>query len=187
MITRHIPVALARLVRERAGDVCEYCLLPQSSQEATFHVDHILPRAIQGAGSAENLALACVTCSLKKAARTHARDPQSNQVVPLFHPRRDVWSDHFRMVWWLVLGWSNTYWPCNHSCSGHESPRHSYDSQASCTVGAISPAHRMEMSKQKTARVPGSVQLPGRQQGGGCAIKVSAGPQAFARFSSTSV
>src|SRR5207247_1500187 len=51
-----------------------------------------------GPTSAENLALACVTCSLKKAARTHGRDPVSKELVPLFHPRQDRWSDHF--------GWS---------------------------------------------------------------------------------
>ena len=43
-----IPVRLIRQVRQRAGDVCEYCCLPQASQEATFHVDHVLPRSQQG-------------------------------------------------------------------------------------------------------------------------------------------
>jgi len=71
-------------------------LLPQSSQEAVFHIDHIQPRAAGGPTSAENLALACVTCSLKKAARTLGLDPISKQFVPLFHPRQDHWSDHFR-------------------------------------------------------------------------------------------
>jgi len=66
-MSEHIPAALVKLVRERAREVCEYCLLPQKSQEAAFHVDHIRPRAAQGATRAENLALACVTCSLKKA------------------------------------------------------------------------------------------------------------------------
>jgi 5-methylcytosine-specific restriction endonuclease McrA len=72
-----IPASLARLVRKRARDACEYCRLPQSSQEATFHVDHIRPSAADGATTVENLALACVTCSLRKAARTEARDPQA--------------------------------------------------------------------------------------------------------------
>jgi HNH endonuclease len=101
----HIPAALARLVRERGGEVCEYCLLPQSSQEATFHVDHILPLARQGPTSAGNLALACVTCSLKKAARTQARDPRTRKRVRLFHPRRDRWSEHFRWTTtWRLAG-----------------------------------------------------------------------------------
>jgi 5-methylcytosine-specific restriction endonuclease McrA len=95
-MSEHISVALIKLVRQRADQVCEYCLLPQTSQEAVFHVDHIRPRAAKGLTCAENLALACVTCSLKKAARTRGRDPISKELVPLFHPRQDRWSDHFR-------------------------------------------------------------------------------------------
>ena len=73
----------------------EYCHLPQVLQEAAFHIDHVSPRSGRGPSQADNLALACVTCSLKKAARTHARDPQTKELVPLFHPRHDRWSDHF--------------------------------------------------------------------------------------------
>jgi hypothetical protein len=92
----YIAAALAAFVRERAGEACEYCLLPQCSQEATFHIDHIRPRVNDGETTADNLALACVTCSLRKAARTVARDPASGKAVPLFHPRRDRWAEHFR-------------------------------------------------------------------------------------------
>ncbi len=91
----HIPAVLVRVVRRRAADVCEYCLLPQSSQEATFHVDHIVPRAAGGATEAGNLSLACVTCSLRKAARFFAVDPISNELVRLFHPRDCLWRNHF--------------------------------------------------------------------------------------------
>src|SRR5262249_55061047 len=96
LMSGYVPAALAKLVRDRAGHVCEYCHLPQSSQEAAFHVDHIKPVSDLGRTTASNLALACVTCSLRKAARTHARDPLSKEWVPLFHPRQDRWSDNFR-------------------------------------------------------------------------------------------
>jgi hypothetical protein len=95
MSSTHIPARLLGLVRRRAGDVCEYCRLPQSSQEATFHVDHIKPRSARGRTTADNLALACVTCSLRKASRQKVRDPHTGLLVPLFHPRRDDWPDHF--------------------------------------------------------------------------------------------
>lgn len=97
MSTR-IPSRLAREVRERAGNACEYCLLPQGSQEATFHIDHIVPRTREGATTLENLALACVTCSLRKAARYRARDPQSTKLVALFNPRVDEWGKHFTVT-----------------------------------------------------------------------------------------
>jgi 5-methylcytosine-specific restriction endonuclease McrA len=71
-MSEHIPGALARAVRDRAGNICEYCHLPQLLQEAAFHIDHISPRSGKGPSHADNLAFACVACSLKKAARTRA-------------------------------------------------------------------------------------------------------------------
>jgi len=88
---------LVQEVRDRAHEVCEYCLLPQSSQEATFHIDHIVPRREGGETDATNLALACVTCSLRKGARMFSLDPKNESTVSLFHPREETWSDHFRL------------------------------------------------------------------------------------------
>ena len=104
MNSQTITPSLARHVRERASDLCEYCQLPQGSQEATFHVDHISPRAAGGPTTLDNLALACVSCSLRKAARRDSVDPRTSLRVPLFHPRADIWSDHFRWSpsWQLV-------------------------------------------------------------------------------------
>ena len=92
-----IQTRLAQEVRDRAHDVCEYCLLPQSSQEATFHIDHIVPRSEGGETAGANLALACVTCSLRKGAKMFAIDSQSKSTVRLFHPREETWSEHFRL------------------------------------------------------------------------------------------
>ena len=105
MNSAHIPADIDRSVRDRAGNRCEYCQLPQSSQEATFHLDHIIPRHVGGQTSIDNLALACVTCSLKKSSRTHVVDESSGNAVPLFHPRIDSWYAHF--AWtadWHVHG-----------------------------------------------------------------------------------
>ncbi|MDZ7343595.1 MAG: HNH endonuclease, partial [candidate division KSB1 bacterium] len=83
----HIPPRLRRLVIERAASRCEYCGLSQEGQEATFHIDHIIPISLSGETVAENLALACVSCSLRKAARQTSIDPQTGQEVPLYNPR----------------------------------------------------------------------------------------------------
>lgn len=93
----YIPVRMIQEVRARAAEVCEYCLLPQSTQEATFHIDHVLPRHAGGETEVSNLALACVTCSLRKAAKLDAVDPQTQQTTVLFHPRTQTWSTHFRL------------------------------------------------------------------------------------------
>jgi 5-methylcytosine-specific restriction endonuclease McrA len=58
---RHIPAELRRFVSQRAVGRCEYCGLSQEGQEATFHIDHIVPLAASGQTTAENLALACVS------------------------------------------------------------------------------------------------------------------------------
>jgi hypothetical protein len=97
-VSPYIPASLVRVVRRTAHEACEYCLLPQNSQEATFHIDHIVPRQAGGPTEAGNLALACVTCSLRKAARLEAQDPVSLKFVRMFHPRQDHWFEHFSLT-----------------------------------------------------------------------------------------
>lgn len=41
----HVPHALRQRVVDRAGSRCEYCGLAQTGQEATFHIDHVMPIA----------------------------------------------------------------------------------------------------------------------------------------------
>jgi hypothetical protein len=91
----HIPLFLRKLVIRRAKNRCEYCQLSQKGQEATFHVDHIVPIASGGKTVAENLALACVSCSLRKGAREFVTVNDSKVKVKLYHPRKDVWNEHF--------------------------------------------------------------------------------------------
>jgi len=80
----------------RAGNRCEYCQLSQLGQEAAFHIDHVVPRAVGGPTTADNLALACVSCSLRNWAKQTAADPDTGEEVPLFNPRTQTWNEHFR-------------------------------------------------------------------------------------------
>src|SRR5262249_50247930 len=91
----NIPADLRREVVQRAEDRCEYCHLSQAAQEATFHIDHVIPIAAGGRTTDANLALACVSCSLRKGARKVAVDPASGDEIRLFNPRHDNWTDHF--------------------------------------------------------------------------------------------
>ncbi len=91
-----ISVSLRSAVVQRAAGRCEYCQLSQIGQEATFHIDHVLPVTAGGRSILENLALACVSCSLRKWAKQSATDPESGAETALFNPRTNVWSDHFR-------------------------------------------------------------------------------------------
>jgi hypothetical protein len=67
----------------------------QALQGGTFHVEHIVPRSRAGRTELENLAWACPGCNLHKADQVEVVDPQTNDLVPLFDPRRDNWIDHF--------------------------------------------------------------------------------------------
>lgn len=99
-----IPARLRSLVVRRAVERCEYCGLSQAGQEATFHVDHVVPLAAGGPTTEDNLALACVGCSLRKAARQAATDPEDGAVVPLYNPRAQKWTDHFQLADHVVIG-----------------------------------------------------------------------------------
>lgn len=90
-----IPASLRRFVIQRADNRCEYCGISQLGQVATFHIDHILPVVAGGETSAENLALACVSCSLRKGARQSIVDPKTDELVTVFNPRQQVWKEHF--------------------------------------------------------------------------------------------
>lgn len=92
----YIPAKLHAQVVARAAHRCGYCGLHQAGQEASFHIDHVLPLAAGGTTEIENLALACVSCSLRKGSRQSAIDPQTGSEVALFNPRRDQWDPHFR-------------------------------------------------------------------------------------------
>ncbi len=82
------------LVRTRAGNCCEYCLLPQDSCSLTHHIEHI----------DSNLALACHRCNLRKGPNLTGIDPITGGIVPLFDPRKDRWLDHFRLGGAVIEG-----------------------------------------------------------------------------------
>jgi len=43
----------------------------------------------------DNLALACQGCNNHKYTKTEGYDPVTGDMVPLYHPRRQRWRDHF--------------------------------------------------------------------------------------------
>ena len=91
-----VPEGLGRAVRLRAQGRCQYCLVHESLQGATFHVEHVIPQSRGGESTLENLALAFPGCNLHKADKTTAADPLTGEQVALFHPLRQRWSVHFR-------------------------------------------------------------------------------------------
>lgn len=106
MTRRRRKTALRDRVFERAGGRCEYCRCPADFSSQSFSLEHIRPRSRRGSTLFANTALACQGCNNHKFTKTHAPDPVSGDIVPLFHPRKHRWDDHF--VWsadfTLVIG-----------------------------------------------------------------------------------
>lgn len=99
-----IPVSLRRFVIQRASDRCEYCGISQLGQVATFHIDHVIPTVAGGETTETNLALACVSCSLRKGARQFLKDAETAEVVTVFNPRQQAWKGHFAWQGVRVVG-----------------------------------------------------------------------------------
>ena len=94
---RKIPVNVQHLIRERAQYLCEYCHTSELWQYVRFTIDHIIPITQGGTDDLENLTLACFHCNRRKSSHISGVDPSTRQEVPLFHPRKDIWNDHF--IW----------------------------------------------------------------------------------------
>lgn len=98
-----------QFVRKRAGDVCEYCRIPQEATPAiSFHVEHTIARQHGGGDGPDLLALACDRCNAYKGPNLVSIDPGTGNVVALFNPRRDAWDDHFTLQGGKVIGLTPT-------------------------------------------------------------------------------
>lgn len=95
MAKRRRPPSLRARVLERAGGCCEYCRSPAAFSQQSFSVEHILPRSRRGRTALANTALSCQGCNNHTFTKTHGRDPATEEIVPLFHPRKHRWQDHF--------------------------------------------------------------------------------------------
>ena len=101
MIDRHT----RQFVRERAGNRCEYCRLPQDlSPVAQLQIEHIVPRKHGGGDEDQNLALACIDCNLAKSSNLAGIDPTTGETVELFNPRSQPWDEHFAWQGKLLVG-----------------------------------------------------------------------------------
>jgi hypothetical protein len=88
---------LRQFVCDRAQRRCEYCLAPEAAFLSPYEMDHIISQKHGGATSPENLAFCCARCNKHKGSDLTSIDPQSSEIVLLFHPRHDKWSEHFQL------------------------------------------------------------------------------------------
>lgn len=100
-----IGAATRRRIRQRAGDRCEYCHMRQEDEPfVRYQIEHIIAAQHGGTDAEDNLALACSNCNLHKGPNLTGIDPTTGAIEPLFHPRRQDWSEHFEERGPLIAG-----------------------------------------------------------------------------------
>lgn len=95
-MTERVPSSLRRIVKARAGNQCEYCHYPERLALHSHEVDHVIPILHTGQTTSGNLAYACLECNRYKGLNVASFDPQTKTLTPLFHPRNQLWGQHFR-------------------------------------------------------------------------------------------
>jgi hypothetical protein len=95
MSVTYISATVRRLVIARAGERCEYCLLPATAAFFPHEVDHIIAEKHGGATEAENLAYTCWRCNRHKGTDLGSFDPATHDFSLLYHPRTQHWLEHF--------------------------------------------------------------------------------------------
>ena len=72
---------------------CEFCHIPEGI--LPLHVLN-LPRQKKDTPNAlQNYCVICEHCYKAKGNRVEGVDPRSGKIIPLFHPRKDIWKQHF--------------------------------------------------------------------------------------------
>jgi 5-methylcytosine-specific restriction endonuclease McrA len=93
-----LSTVLRKLVEQRADGHCEYCLLHQDYSIKSHHADHIIPRKHGGNDELDNLAWSCFLCNSAKGSEVAAYDPHTGQLVALYNPRVDLWTEHLKLL-----------------------------------------------------------------------------------------
>ena len=92
-------------VRDRAGRRCEYCRIHEDDDPFfTFPIDHVIAQQHGGATTLENLCLSCFRCNAHKGPNLTSIDPATGITTSLFHPRRDLWGEHFHWDGPVLVG-----------------------------------------------------------------------------------
>jgi hypothetical protein len=103
-MTTRPTAGLRHPVIERVGNCCEYCWLPQELAASTHQVDHVIAEKHGGQTVLDNLALSYMVCNRRKGSDISSIDPETGNLVSLFNPRAQQWSDHFELDGVHIVG-----------------------------------------------------------------------------------
>ncbi len=101
MTKQYISQKIREFIAERAHFRREYCQSRADCACESFEAEHAFPESQGGSNKPDNLAFTCRGCNSRKSDRTEALDSFTQQLVPLFHPRKDLWTEH--------SAWDETY------------------------------------------------------------------------------
>jgi hypothetical protein len=94
-VSAYVPEALKNRIQASDRQQCCYCLTSEANSGMPMTLDHIQPVSKDGATSFVNVCLACRSCNEYKSDLVEAQDPLTGEVVLLFNPRMQQWSEHF--------------------------------------------------------------------------------------------
>jgi hypothetical protein len=81
---------------EQARHRCGYCQTQERISGVPLTVEHLLPESLGGTDEEDNLWMSCRLCNEAKGNRIEWLNPATGDMIPLFNPRTQLWSDHFR-------------------------------------------------------------------------------------------
>lgn len=108
MSPARISASLRQQVRERARQRCEYCLLAEEQSFFPHEPDHVIAEKHGGTATPENLAWACFDCNRFKGSNIASLDPMTGELVQLFNPRTQAWTEHFKLEGALIVALSSS-------------------------------------------------------------------------------
>ena len=90
-----LPAELLTRLKRQAGNRCGYCRTSVLLTSQPLSVEQIIPSARGGSSHEDNWWLSCRRCNEHKGIHIDGVDPNTGEQVPVFHPRRQAWHEHF--------------------------------------------------------------------------------------------
>jgi 5-methylcytosine-specific restriction endonuclease McrA len=96
-MARKLGSELRHFIAERAGYLCEYCLINEADTFYGCEVDHIISLKHGGSSEVDNLAYACASCNRAKGSDVGSISP-TGEFLRFFNPRTDDWAEQLSLT-----------------------------------------------------------------------------------------
>ncbi|MFK7948475.1 MAG: HNH endonuclease [Saprospiraceae bacterium] len=96
MANKYVSKKNKDFIRQLAHGCCEYCQSQEAYSTQNFSMEHIIPSHLGGSNEIDNLALSCQGCNNIKFTKIGLTNETTDEFIPFFHPRQDIWTEHFK-------------------------------------------------------------------------------------------